>query len=113
MKSVWSVCSPVDGRALIGQLEDEETAAILREKGWTLDDALNHFTKKTHAPILGRSKTPVVWQEMVLDHGDMPGLSKDTIVDIWVSSDDAVRVLDKGYKIIHASGDYFYLASCD
>jgi hexosaminidase len=41
----------------------------------------------------------------------MPGLSKDTIVDIWVSSADAIRVLDKGYKIIHASGDYFYLVS--
>jgi hexosaminidase len=45
----------------------------------------------------------------VLDHGDMPGLSKVTVVDIWVSSADAVRVLDKGYKIIHAAGDYFYL----
>jgi hexosaminidase len=41
----------------------------------------------------------------------MPGLSKDTIVDIWVNSADARRVLDKGYKIIHASGDYFYLVS--
>jgi len=106
-----SASSFFGGCSLITQLEDEETATVLRQKGWTLDDALNHFTEKTHAPILGRSKTPVVWQEMVLDHGDMPGLSKDTIVDIWVSSDDAVRVLDKGYKIIHASGDYFYLAS--
>jgi hexosaminidase len=47
------------------KLEDEETVASLRENGWTLDDALNEFTAKTHQPILGRSKTPLVWQEMV------------------------------------------------
>jgi len=47
------------------QLEDEETAESLRQKGWTLDDALNKFTAKTHQPILDRSKTPLVWQEMV------------------------------------------------
>jgi hexosaminidase len=49
----------------MGKLEDEETVASLRGNGWTLDDALNEFTAKTHQPILGRSKTPLVWQEMV------------------------------------------------
>lgn len=39
----------------------------------------------------------------------MPGLSKETVVDIWLNSDDAVRVLEKGYKIIHAAVEYFYL----
>jgi hexosaminidase len=49
----------------MGKLEDEETVASLRGNGWTLDDALNEFTAKTHQPILDRSKTPLVWQEMV------------------------------------------------
>jgi hexosaminidase len=48
-----------------GKLEDEETIESLRVNGWTLDEALNEFTAKTHQPILGRSKTPLVWQEMV------------------------------------------------
>jgi len=50
---------------LIEKLEDEETIASLRENGWTLDEALNEFTAKTHLPIMTRSKTPLVWQEMV------------------------------------------------
>jgi len=41
----------------------------------------------------------------------MPGLSKETVVDIWLNSNDAVRVLAKGYKIIHAAVEYFYLVS--
>jgi hypothetical protein len=41
----------------------------------------------------------------------MPGLSKETVVDIWLNSDDAIRVLEKGYKIIHAAVEYFYLVS--
>jgi hexosaminidase len=50
---------------MVFQLEDEETVSALRENEWTLDDALNDFTAKTHEVLLGRSKTPVVWQEMV------------------------------------------------
>ena len=50
---------------LMNKLEDEETVESLRQKGWTLDDTLNDFTAKTHQPILDRSKTPLVWQEMV------------------------------------------------
>jgi hexosaminidase len=42
----------------------------------------------------------------------MPGLSKETVVDVWLKADDAIRVLDKGYKIIHAAVEYFYLVSC-
>jgi hypothetical protein len=49
--------------------------------------------------------------DQVLEHGDMPGLSKETVVDIWLNSDDALRVLEKGYKIIHAAVEYFYLVS--
>jgi N-acetyl-beta-hexosaminidase len=49
--------------------------------------------------------------DQVLEHGDMPGLSKETVVDIWLNSDDAIRVLEKGYKIIHAAVEYFYLVS--
>ncbi|OXG85443.1 hexosaminidase [Cryptococcus neoformans A2-102-5] len=90
-------------------LEDIPTASKLKARGWTLDDALDHFTEKTHAPLRQAGKTPVVWQEMVLSHGKMPSLTNDTIVDIWVNSSDARKVLDQGYRIVHASADYFYL----
>ncbi|WVQ81171.1 hypothetical protein IAT38_003293 [Cryptococcus sp. DSM 104549] len=90
-------------------LTDKHTTASLKANNWSIDDALDHFTAVTHAPIRKAGKTPVVWQEMVLDHGKMPSLGNDTIVDIWVNSADARRVLDKGYRIVHASADYFYL----
>lgn len=41
----------------------------------------------------------------------MPSLTNDTIVDIWVNSSDARKVLDQGYRIVHASADYFYLVN--
>lgn len=47
------------------QKGDPETQAALKEKGWTLDDAVNHFTKAVHEPIQAAGKIPVVWQEMV------------------------------------------------
>ena len=39
----------------------------------------------------------------------MPSLSQETVVNIWVNAADARRVLDKGYKIVHAASEYFYL----
>ncbi|ODN91414.1 hexosaminidase [Cryptococcus wingfieldii CBS 7118] len=90
-------------------LKDGPTARDLKNNDWTLDDALDRFTAVTHAPIRAAGKTPVVWQEMVLDHGEMPSLGNDTIVDIWVNSADARKVLNKGFRIVHASADYFYL----
>lgn len=39
----------------------------------------------------------------------MPALNNNTIVTIWVDSRDTRAVLDKGYRIVHAAGDYFYL----
>ena len=38
-------------------------------------------------------------------------MSKDAVVDIWINSADARKVLDKGFMIIHAASDYFYLVS--
>ncbi|KAL7421213.1 Glucosamine-6-phosphate isomerase (Glucosamine-6-phosphate deaminase) (GNPDA) (GlcN6P deaminase) [Cryptotrichosporon argae] len=90
-------------------MDDEPTASALAINGWSLDDALDDFTKRTHATLLEAGRTPVVWQEMVLDHGAMPSLHKNTVVEIWVNSRDARAVLDQGYRIVHAAGDYFYL----
>lgn len=40
---------------------------------------------------------------------DIPSLRDDTVVCIWQDSADARKVLDKGFKIVHAAADYFYL----
>ncbi|KAI0299509.1 N-acetylhexosaminidase [Russula brevipes] len=52
-------------------------------------------------------KTPVVWQEQVVDYNLT--LSEDTVVWVWMSSADAATVAAKGFHIIHAAADPFYL----
>lgn len=47
------------------QLEDGPTQEKLKENGWSLNDALNAFTERTHKVLLDAGRTPVVWQEMV------------------------------------------------
>jgi len=87
---------------------DGPTNATLQAKGWTLMDALREFTNKTHNTLLENKRTPMVWEEMVLDHGEL-NVVKDTIVDVWISSANVRAVADKGYRVVHASSDYFYL----
>lgn len=44
---------------------------------------------------------------MVLDHNVT--LANDTVVLVWISSDDAVSVAQAGFRIVQAPSDYFYL----
>ena len=48
--------------------EDDVVQGTLNKTGRTFEQALDDFTQKTHAAILESGKTPVVWQEMVIDH---------------------------------------------
>ncbi|KAI0763524.1 N-acetylhexosaminidase [Trametes elegans] len=86
---------------------DEPTQATLNASGSTLEQALDVFTQKTHKALEDQGKTPVVWEEMVLDHNVT--LSKDTPVLVWISSANVKAVVEKGFKVIHSASDYFYL----
>ncbi|KAF7767959.1 CAZyme family GH20 [Agaricus bisporus var. burnettii] len=86
---------------------DNQTQSDLNASGKTLDEALASFVGATHEVVRGAGKTPVVWEEIVLDHNVPVG--NDTIVMVWISSDDVKAVADKGYRFIHAASDYFYL----
>ncbi|KAF7977698.1 hypothetical protein HWV62_2956 [Athelia sp. TMB] len=88
--------------------KDAQTQAALKQSGKTLDQALNTFVQATHNALAAVGKTPVVWEEMVLDFNVT--LHNDTIVMVWISSDDAKAVTKKGYRIVHAPSDYFYLS---
>lgn len=87
--------------------DDPETQAELKKQGKTLDQALDTFTQVTHKGLHDMGKTTVVWQEMVLAHPVT--LSKDTIAMVWISSQDAKAVVQRGHRIVHAASDYFYL----
>ncbi|KAA1473838.1 hypothetical protein DENSPDRAFT_882330 [Dentipellis sp. KUC8613] len=86
---------------------DEETQQTLNSTGQTLEQALDKFTQASHAALEKEGKTPVVWEEMVLNFNLT--LSNETIVLVWISSQDAASVAQKGFRFIHSASDYFYL----
>ncbi|KZT28732.1 glycoside hydrolase family 20 protein [Neolentinus lepideus HHB14362 ss-1] len=87
--------------------DDAQTQAELKSSGLTLEESLSKFTQSTHGALIAEGKTPVVWEEMVLDHNVT--LANDTIVMVWISSNDAASVAAKNYRIVQAPSDYFYL----
>ncbi|KAJ6554910.1 beta-hexosaminidase [Mycena vulgaris] len=87
--------------------KDAQTQADLKKSGQTLEQALNTFTQATHRALAKLGKTPVVWEEMVLEHNLT--LSKEILVMVWISSQNAALVAAKNFKIVHAPSDYFYL----
>ncbi|KAG8734073.1 N-acetyl-glucosamine-6-phosphate deacetylase [Ceratobasidium sp. 414] len=87
--------------------EDQSVQNKLKEQNIPIDDALDKFTNVTHAAVRSAGRTPVVWEEMVLNH--RVTLPKDTITLVWISSANVAAVVRKGYRIIHAASDYFYL----
>jgi len=87
--------------------KDSATQADLKSQGRTLEQALAVFTQATHGALTKLGKTPVVWEEMVIEHN--LNLSNNTIVMVWISSQNAAKVASKGFRIVHAPSDYFYL----
>lgn len=87
---------------------DTDTQASLSSRNITLETALRDFTNATHQTLLDHKRQPVVWQEMVLSHGALD-VHPSAVVDVWISSADVRAVADKGYRLVHASSDYFYL----
>ncbi|KAK1230412.1 Glucosamine-6-phosphate isomerase (Glucosamine-6-phosphate deaminase) (GNPDA) (GlcN6P deaminase) [Marasmius sp. AFHP31] len=88
--------------------EDSETQEQLSASGKTLEGALGDFVGATHEVLHAQGKSAVVWQEMVLDHTEVK-LRNDSVILVWISSDDVKAVAQKGFKLVHAASDYFYL----
>ncbi|KAF9448540.1 glycoside hydrolase family 20 protein [Macrolepiota fuliginosa MF-IS2] len=87
--------------------KDPQTQQDLASQGKTLEQALDTFTQATHSVLLDAGKTPVVWEEMALEH--QVQLNNETIVLVWISSDHVAAVAQKGFRLIHAASDFFYL----
>ncbi|KAL1744229.1 glycoside hydrolase family 20 protein [Schizophyllum fasciatum] len=86
---------------------DEQFQRELNASGATFDGALDAFVQRVHGTVRGMAKTPVVWEEMVLDQN--VALSNDTLVLVWISSEHAAKVAEKNLRIVHGPSDYFYL----
>ncbi|EEB94073.1 hypothetical protein MPER_07179, partial [Moniliophthora perniciosa FA553] len=87
--------------------QDEQTQQELSSSGRTLEEALGDFVDATHDMLRSIGKTPVVWEEMVLEHNIT--LKNDTVALVWISSQHAASIVAKDIRIIHAPSDYFYL----
>lgn len=89
-------------------LNDGPTQEVMKAKNATLNELLKEFTVQTHKTLRDKGKTPVVWEEMALAHGDQ-GLGDDTLVTVWIDANNVKAVVDKGFKLIHAANEFFYL----
>ncbi|KAF9464152.1 N-acetylhexosaminidase [Collybia nuda] len=87
--------------------KDAATQKDLASQGKTLEQALDTFTQATHGALKEIGKRAVVWEEMVLEH--QVKLANDTLILVWISSDHVQAVAEKGFKLIHAASDFFYL----
>ncbi|KAK7050523.1 beta-hexosaminidase [Favolaschia claudopus] len=87
--------------------KDSETQASLTSSGKTLAQALDTFTQVNHAALRSVGKSAMVWEEMVLDNPVT--LANDTLVLVWISSQNVAAVAQKGRRVVHAASDYFYL----
>ncbi|KAG6825266.1 hypothetical protein H0H92_004254 [Tricholoma furcatifolium] len=88
-------------------VQDAQTQEELGQSGETLEQALDTFVEGVHEALKAVGKVPVVWEEMVLEHNVT--LQEDTVVMVWISSEDAAAVVEKNFRIVHAPSNYFYL----
>lgn len=68
---------------------------------------LADWVQGLHKVVRQEKKTPIVWEEMLLDH--KTGIDKDTWVQVWTSSDNVKAVASQGYKVLTGAADFMYL----
>jgi hexosaminidase len=59
------------------------------------------------AQILAAGMTPIVWEEMAIDWNLT--LSKDTVIQTWLSTQSLSTITSKGFKAIFGNYDAWYL----
>ncbi|KAI0036191.1 N-acetylhexosaminidase [Vararia minispora EC-137] len=79
--------------------QDAPTQKQLNATGKTFSEALSDFITTTHGALVAQGKTPVVSEPLL----------NETLVKVWISSENVAAVVRKGFKVIHAASDYFYL----
>ncbi|GAA6022189.1 hypothetical protein JCM10207_003937 [Rhodosporidiobolus poonsookiae] len=72
-----------------------------------IDELLGPFVQSLHTAVRETGKTPVVWEEMVLEHP--LDLEEDVVVIVWINSEHVASVAETGHRIIHGASDYLYL----
>ncbi|CAG8482172.1 10389_t:CDS:2, partial [Scutellospora calospora] len=68
---------------------------------------IDKFITNLYSIIKNEGKIPITWQEMITEHNlELP---KDTIVQVWKNHMTVKEVVEKGYRVVTGSGDYWYL----
>ncbi|KAF8194199.1 N-acetylhexosaminidase [Pholiota molesta] len=81
--------------------KDAQTQAELTAQNKTLNDALDTFTQANHGALKAVGKTAVVWEGQLLAFESQRW--------VWISADNVAAVVEKGFRVVHSSNDYFYL----
>ncbi|CAG8694551.1 16916_t:CDS:2, partial [Racocetra fulgida] len=81
--------------------------SLVQQNEHTKESLLNKFVTSLYSIITKEGKTPITWQEMITEHNlELP---KDTVVQVWRNSTMVKEVVEKGYRVVTGSGDYWYL----
>src|SRR5436305_9855855 len=80
---------------------DSVIAYLNEHSNETYETILGKFIDELYSLVRKSGKTPITWQEMVIDH-NLP-LPKDVIVQVWTTEDKIKKVTSLGYKVIVGS----------
>ncbi|KAL2915625.1 Glucosamine-6-phosphate isomerase (Glucosamine-6-phosphate deaminase) (GNPDA) (GlcN6P deaminase) [Polyrhizophydium stewartii] len=87
--------------------DDPGVAAFLSRSGWSVDRLIANFTLRAQDMVRASNKTPVFWEEAVLETtADLP---KDTIIQAWRGVSSVAAVASRGFRVIATPASMWYL----
>ncbi|CAG8576455.1 4891_t:CDS:2 [Diversispora eburnea] len=88
--------------------EDEYVKKYLSSNsGSSTETLLAKIIDEIQNTVISAHKIPMFWQETVATH-DL-NITKDAIIQVWYGNDTVKNVVNKGYKTIVGSAEYWYL----
>jgi len=81
--------------------------AFMSKNNATTEDLIQIFAQKLYQIIQNSKKSIMAWEEMVLEFDvKIPG---NSVVQVWRGVPNVKQVIDKGYKTVVSSNDFWYL----
>ncbi|KAI9293413.1 hypothetical protein K502DRAFT_325348, partial [Neoconidiobolus thromboides FSU 785] len=85
----------------------EKIRNYVRDNKVTLESLLNVFAEGMHKRAIENKKSIMVWEEIILQHNVT--LPKDSLVQVWLGAEDTKKVIERGYRVVASSYQYWYL----
>ncbi|KAJ3098024.1 hypothetical protein HDU97_004357 [Phlyctochytrium planicorne] len=87
--------------------DDPNVSSYLSRTGKNVNTLVSDFLLPLHQVLDSSGKVPMHWEEAILTH--KAPFDKSTVIQTWANPEEAIKILQQGYRIVKSDSSAYYL----